>query len=190
MASADLFQKLLSRLNSKRDKSRRGSGATSRSYDERKAISDARQRDYGANQNRYRGDFEHLGGTSKQVVTGYYNPETGATWSAPNSGWKPKEGTGWVKGYGPNTNEGKSPGYTQPGSGSDVGLFGPDIVFRPGGGMYDYKKPWMTEEDNEAFLSKFGGGKSNSKDKGPAKPEARTRGRKYEASLRSRMSKF
>jgi len=62
MASADLFQKLLSRLNSIRGKSRRGSGVTSRSYDERKAISDARQRDYDANQNRYHGDFKHSGG--------------------------------------------------------------------------------------------------------------------------------
>lgn len=100
--------RLLERLERSRgeNKSRKVNDSNSRSYDKRKAEVDRRQAEYRANQDRYRGDFEIVGGDKpgtmyQQVVTGYYNPETGATWSAPHSGYKPKEGTGWVKGYGP-----------------------------------------------------------------------------------------
>lgn len=104
------YRELISRLEESRGKMRkRGDNTNSRSYDQR---SDQRRAEYErglaeyrANQDRYRGDFELVGGGNpnmaySQVVTGYYNPKTGATWSAPHSGWKPKEGTGWVKGYG------------------------------------------------------------------------------------------
>jgi hypothetical protein len=95
---ADLFE----RLKNSRAKNRGESGVR-RSDPAREAEQQKRQAEYSANQNRYRGDFEIKGGpgqTYKSVVTGYYNPETGATWSAPHSGYTPKEGTGWVKGYG------------------------------------------------------------------------------------------
>ena len=105
-------ERLLERLERSRgkNKSRKVNDSNSRSYDERKAESDRRQAEYRANQDRYRGDFEIVGGVEpgvaySQVVTDYYNPETGATWSAPHSGYKPKEGTGWVKGYGPKNDD-------------------------------------------------------------------------------------
>lgn len=89
-------------LVDRRGKTRKGrDSGNSRSYEDRKAEADRRQAEYSANQDRYRGDFESSGGLTQQVVVPWYNPETGARWSAPNPGYKPKEGTGWVKGYGP-----------------------------------------------------------------------------------------
>jgi hypothetical protein len=114
------YTDLLERLENSRAKNRRGSGVR-RSDPAREAEQQKRQAEYSANQNRYRGDFEIKGGPGqayKSVVTGYYNPETGATWSAPHSGYTPKEGTGWVKGYGPSFSSPKSapisPNLSQP----------------------------------------------------------------------------
>ena len=101
---------LLGSLENSRAKNRRGSGVR-RSDPTKEAEQQKRQAEYRANQDRYRGDFEMVGGPGQmyqQVVTGYYNPETGANWSAPHSGYKPKEGTGWVKGYGPSSPPSKS----------------------------------------------------------------------------------
>jgi hypothetical protein len=163
-------ESLLERLERSRgkNKSRKVNDSNSRSYDERKAESDRRQAEYHANQDRYRGDFEIVGGGNpgmaySQVVTGYYNPETGATWSAPHSGYKPKEGTGWVKGYGPKT---------------DFRNMG-----RPAVG-YDTRIT-IPEADMYKRLHK------ESKTLPPKTTEETTaKGKKFEDLLRSRMSKF
>ena len=158
-------RELISRLEESRGKMRkRGDNTNSRSYDQR---SDQRRAEYErglaehrANQDRYRGDFEIVGGGNpgmaySQVVTGYYNPETGATWSAPHSGYKPKEGTGWVKGYGPNTKVINDPRITIPES--------------------KMEERWSKE------------GKASPKETTEKTP---TKDGKFEALLRSRMRKF
>ncbi len=103
------YTDLLERLENSRAKNRRGSGVR-RSDPAREAEQQKRQAEYNANQDRYRGDFEikRPAGTTQQVIVGWYNPETGAKWSAPNPGYTPKEGTGWVKGYGPSFSSPKS----------------------------------------------------------------------------------
>jgi hypothetical protein len=94
------FEGLLSRLKESRAKNRGESGVR-RSDPAREAEQQKRQAEYSANQDRYAGDFEiKRPGITQQVIVGWYNPETGAKWSAPNPGYTPKEGTGWVKGYG------------------------------------------------------------------------------------------
>ena len=94
------YTDLLGRLENSRAKNRRGSGVR-RSDPAREAEQQKRQAEYSANQDRYAGDFEiKRPGITQQVFVGWYNPETGAKWSAPNPGYTPKEGTGWVKGYG------------------------------------------------------------------------------------------
>ena len=150
------YRELLGRL-----KDRRGSGVR-RSDPVREAEQQKRQAEYRANQDRYRGDFEMVGGPGqmhRQVVTGYYNPETGANWSAPHSGYKPKEGTGWVKGFGPTKNE---PRFTIP----EVDM---------------YKR--LAEEkgsDRPIFSIK----------EKPPTASTSDKGKDFEALLRSRMSKF
>ena len=150
------YRELLGRL-----KDRRGSGVR-RSDPAREAEQQKRQAEYRANQDRYRGDFEMVGGPGqmhRQVVTGYYNPETGANWSAPHSGYKPKEGTGWVKGYGPTSLDIRPTAteYNQPGGGRDFsGLDRPISSIKE-------KPPTASTGD---------------------------KGKDFEALLRSRMSKF
>jgi hypothetical protein len=100
------YRKLLGRLKDRRDSKVR------RSDPARKAEQQKREAEYSANQDRYRGDFEIEGdpfAMRQQVVVGWHNPETGASWSAPNPGYKPKEGTGWVKGYRPSVSNEKPP---------------------------------------------------------------------------------
>jgi hypothetical protein len=41
-------------------------------------------------------DFTHSGGMSTQALVEWHNPTTGETWTAPNGGYSPKEGTDWV----------------------------------------------------------------------------------------------
>jgi hypothetical protein len=154
------FRSLLSGLESSRAKNRQGNKVR-RSDPTREAEAQKRQAEYRANQDRYRGDFEIIGGGEpgmayQQVVTGYYNPETGATWSAPHSGYKPKEGTGWVKGYGPNVSNGKPP-MQQPGGGRDFSGSARPI--------------------------------SSIKEK-PSVSNTSSKGKDFEAMLRTRMSKF
>lgn len=158
--SLDRLRGLLSRLKNNQAKSRQTNQAR-RSDPSREAEAQKRQAEYRANQDRYRGDFEIIGGGEpgmayKQVVTNYYNPETGATWSAPHSGYKPKEGTGWVKGYGPNVDDERSP-IQQLGGGRDFS--GSD-------------KPISTIKEKSSV--------SNTSSKG----------KDFEAMLRTRMSKF
>jgi hypothetical protein len=89
------YRELLGRLKDRR------ASRVRRSDPAREAEQQKRQAEYSANQDRYRGDFEiKRPGITQQVIVGWYNPETGAKWSAPNPGYTPKEGTGWVKGYG------------------------------------------------------------------------------------------
>jgi hypothetical protein len=108
-----------------------------RSDPAREAEQQKRQAEYSANQDRYRGDFEikRPAGMTQQVIVGWYNPETGAKWSAPNPGYTPKEGTGWVKGYGPIKN---APGVTKGGGG----------VTKGGGGV---TKTASTGDNGKAF---------------------------------------
>ena len=115
------FEGLLSRLKESRAKNRGVSGVR-RSDPAREAEQQKRQAEYRANQDRYRGDFEiKRPGITQQVIVGWYNPETGAKWSAPNPGYTPKEGTGWVKGYGPKSGDIRPTAteYNQPGGGRD-----------------------------------------------------------------------
>tara|TARA_R110002126_G_scaffold172802_4_gene321586 strand:+ start:809 stop:1414 length:606 start_codon:yes stop_codon:yes gene_type:complete len=107
--SLSAYQELLGRLNRSKSNQRRGSDG-GRSVSAREAEYQKSQSEYRANQDRYRSDFEIKGGFNprnayQQVVVGHHNPETGATWSAPNPGYTPKEGTGWVKGYGPKSDD-------------------------------------------------------------------------------------
>jgi hypothetical protein len=98
------YRELLGRLKDRRDSKVR------RSDPAREAEQQKRQAEYSANQDRYRGDFEiKRPGITQQVIVGWYNPETGAKWSAPNPGYTPKEGTGWVKGYGPKSGDIRQP---------------------------------------------------------------------------------
>jgi len=167
---------LLGSLENSRAKNRRGSGVR-RSDPTKEAEQQKRQAEYRANQDRYRGDFEMVGGPGQmyqQVVTGYYNPETGANWSAPHSGYKPKEGTGWVKGYGPN----KRP---------ELGGIG-----RPAVG-YDRIGDLRIPESNMRIPEKSRPGSdrpiSSVKEKPPA-ASTNNKGKDFEAMLRARMSKF
>lgn len=167
------FRSLLSRLEGSRAKSRRGNQAR-RSDPAREAEAQKRQAEYRANQDRYRGDFEIVGGGGpgmvyQQVVTGYYNPKTGARWSAPHSGYKPKEGTGWVKGYGPS----KRPELGEIGRPA-VGYDGRPPMKQPGGGR-DF-----SGSDRPI---------SSVKEK-PSVSNESSKGKKFEAMLRARMSKY
>ena len=42
-------------------------------------------------------DFTRGSGMSLQVITPWVNKETGKTWNAPNSGYTPREGSGWER---------------------------------------------------------------------------------------------
>jgi hypothetical protein len=178
-SSLERFRSLLGRLESSRAKSRRG-GRVRRSDPAREAEQKKRQEEYRANQDRYRGDFELEGdpfAMRQQVVVGWHNPETGARWSAPNPGYKPKEGTGWVKGYGPSKRpelgEVRIPdGYDQIG---DMRIPEKGEFFgRPGGGR-DFS-------GSDRLISSI-------KEKPPAASTG-NKGKDFERMLRSRMSKF
>ena len=159
------FEGLLSRLKESRAKNR-GVSRVRRSDPVREAEQQKRQAEYRANQDRYSGDFEMVGGPGqmyKQVVTGYYNPETGANWSAPHSGYKPKEGTGWVNGYGPTSLDIRPTAikYGKPGSGDFSG-----------GDFSGSDRPISSIKEKPPTASISGKGKD------------------FEAMLRARMSKF
>ena len=45
-------------------------------------------------------DFTRGSGMALQVITPWVNKETGETWNAPNSGYTPREGSGWERARG------------------------------------------------------------------------------------------
>ena len=160
--SLSVYRELLGRLNRSKSNQRRGSNG-GRSASAREAEYQKSQSEYRANQDRYRGDFEIKGGFDprnayQQISVGYYNPETGATWSAPNPGYTPKEGTGWVKGYGPKSNKPISSLKEKPPTLSD-GFRTADFQDRngnriddrdePGGSHYQEKPPTMRPGDEK-----------------------------------------
>jgi len=94
------YQELLGRLNKSKAKQRRGNDG-GRSALVKETEDKQKQATYKENQNSYSSDFETTFGIHTQAFVPYYNPKTGAEWSAPHGGYTPKPGTGWVKGYKP-----------------------------------------------------------------------------------------
>ena len=90
------YQELLGKLNKSKAKQRRGNDGGRSAL-----VKETEDKQKQATYKDYSSDFETTPGMHTQALVPYYNPKTGAEWSAPSGGYTPKPGTGWVKGYKP-----------------------------------------------------------------------------------------